>query len=277
MVDPALRLSIAVYAGDAAALRSALAAGADPNGRPCQRTPLADASERGHLACVEALLAAGANPNGVDQNIRRTPLHAACDHGHAHCVEALLRAGADPAVVNKGGWSALVEAAYHGRLEVASALLAAAPEMALITTKTSGNYPVQRALMKGHLDVARCLLELGPQSPAAAVLQALSWWGSEHHTDEALAPLYVLLAARQPLTPAQWAQVPWPCPGLGTALPAVLARSEDEARQLVAHLPHADKLRLRTAALCIARVERRWRLQLPADLLRPLLAAALQE
>ena len=156
-------------------------------------------------------------------------------------------------------------------------LLATAPHTAFTTHFDTGTYPVHWALLRGHLDVARCLLESSPQPPASAVLQALSWWGSEHHVEEALAPLYVLLAARQPLMPAQWAQVPWPCPGLGATLPAVLARSEDEARQLVAHLPYADKLRLRTAALCVKRAERCWRLQLPADLLRPLLLAALQE
>lgn len=100
---------------------------------------------------------------------------------------------------------------------------------------------------------------------------------SRHHTDDALAPLYVLLAARQPLTPVQWSELPRPCPGLGAALPAALARGEHEAAHLVAHLPYADKLRLRTAVLSVKRVELSRHLNLPAELLRPLLAAALQE
>lgn len=44
----------------------------------------------------------------------------------------------------------------------------------------------------------------------------------------------------------------------------------------MAHLPSADELRLRTVALCIKHVGRCQRLQLPAELLR-LLLAALQE
>lgn len=68
----------------------------------------------------------------------------------------------------------------------------------------------------------------------------------------ALRPLYVDLAARCPLSPEQWAQLPSPLPGLGAALPAVLERSEAEARALVAHLPHGNRLRLREAVRNLA-------------------------
>ena len=86
-------------------------------------------------------------------------------------------------------------------------------------------------------------------------------------------PLYALLVARQPLAPAEWARVPTPCPGLGAALPAMLARSEGEAAVLLAHLLAANRKRLRTAALFPKRVERRRCLSL-TELLRPLLLAA---
>ena len=89
--------------------------------------------------------------------------------------------------------------------------------------------------------------------------------------------LYVLLVARQPLTPAEWARVPAPCPGLGAALPAVLARSEAEAAALVAHLPAADRERLRTAVLGLARAQRRCRVHLPAELTGSPAAAALAD
>lgn len=52
---------------------------------------------------------------------------------------------------------------------------------------------------------------------------------------------------------AAMAVVPCPCPGLGRALPAVLARSEAEAAQLVARLPPGDGQRLRTSALSLHR------------------------
>ncbi|KAL4435608.1 hypothetical protein ABPG77_002571 [Micractinium sp. CCAP 211/92] len=87
-------------------------------------------------------------------------------------------------------------------------------------------------------------------------------------------PLYAALAASQPLTVAQWAAVPSPFHGLGAALPTVLARSEQEAAALVRHLPEDDRQRLRTCALCLARVQRRARAQLPIPLAHTLLAAA---
>lgn len=127
---------------------------------------------------------------------------------------------------------------------------------------------------------AHCLLEHGSLPPAAELLTALEVEAGLHGPmwpgDAFLLSLYAPLAARQPLTPVEWARVPVPCPGLSAALPAVLARSEAEAGHLVRCLPAADRQRLRTAAQCIRRVERRWRLSLPSELLRPLLAAAVE-
>ena len=132
--------------------------------------------------------------------------------------------------------------------------------------------------MGGHLAVARCLLALGAQPRAGALMATLEQDTARRFGEEAVAPLF---AARQPLTPAQWALAPWPCPGLGAALPAVLARSEHEATQLVQCLPYADKLRVRTAALCLKKkqnksMERNHHLRLPAELLRPMMLAAVE-
>lgn len=89
-------------------------------------------------------------------------------------------------------------------------------------------------------------------------------------------PLYACVAARLPLTEAEWALVPLPCPGLGSALPAVLQRSEAEAALLVARLPASDKERVHTFALCLARAERERQLPpLPGPLVARLLALCL--
>lgn len=85
-------------------------------------------------------------------------------------------------------------------------------------------------------------------------------------------PLYATLATAWPLTTTQWQQVPFPCPGLGTALPAVLARSQAEAALLVHHLPAADRSRLRTAALALHRLQRCLKVSLPTDLAHRILA-----
>ena len=81
--------------------------------------------------------------------------------------------------------------------------------------------------------------------------------------------------ARQPLTAAQWGQVPAPSAAVVGALPAVLARSREEARLLVQqHLDTGQRQRLRTLALCLARAQRRADVQLPLELTGRLLASA---
>ena len=93
---------------------------------------------------------------------------------------------------------------------------------------------------------------------------------------DAALPLFGEVAARWPLPPELWRQlVPWPCPGLGAALPAVLARSVEEATCLVRHLPEAEQQRLRTAALCLGRAQRVHEVPLPPVLAAKVLAAAL--
>lgn len=85
-------------------------------------------------------------------------------------------------------------------------------------------------------------------------------------------PLYPEVAAHWPLTAAQWAQVPSPCPGLGMALPAVLQRSEAEEALLVARLPGADASRLWGFALALHRAQRRLQVFLPVELARHILS-----
>jgi len=131
-------------------------------------------------------------------------------------------------------------------------LLAAEPTAALVYIE--GYTPLTAALLEQHAEAARCLLAEGPlpllQHPEQLLELLADWEG------EAARPLYPILAARQSLTPQQWGQVPSSCPGLGAALPAVLERSAQEAAHLVRHLPPADRQRLSTAALCLARAQR---------------------
>lgn len=122
--------------------------------------------------------------------------------------------------------------------------------------------------MRGRTSVARCMLEPGqlPQ-PAAPVLQALA----QVHK-QALMPV---VAARAPLSPAEWQLIPPRCPGLSNALPAVLERSAAEAALLAARLPAADRARARCAALSLARAQREAGVELPPALVTHILGAAL--
>ena len=70
--------------------------------------------------------------------------------------------------------------------------------------------------------------------------------------------------------------IPTACPGLGRALPSALACSDEQASQLVCHLPPADSERLRTFALCVARRQRSneecWPQYLPAAVVKRILS-----
>lgn len=283
MAGVAQQLHAAAEAGDVAALKAALTAGADPNAslpRPGTRhswAALHRACERGHLACVLELLAAGADMNILDSGAW-TPLHCAArgsGDGHVQCVGALLAAGADPCLTSDGS---TLGAAICGRVENIRALLAAAPQLALMPCR-DGKLPLWAALDLERADALRCLLEHGPLPSGlelfdivdAAVREQRSrgrLWGRE---------LYALVAARQPLTPVNWARLPFSSAGLRDVLPAVLARSETEASLLLMRLSSESRERLRTAALCLRRTERVHGLDLPVDIVRRLLPAAVEE
>ena len=77
-------------------------------------------------------------------------------------------------------------------------------------------------------------------------------------TDIAWELLPDFIASRLPLTEAQWALIPAPFPGLGRILSAALASSVAQAGQVVRRLPPPNAQRLRTFALCLARLRSGW-------------------
>jgi len=115
----------------------------------------------------------------------------------------------------------------------------------------------------GLIEAAHCLLAEGPLLPAGQLLDMLARYCRDGNSalplygGNSVLPLYPVIAARQPLTAAEWERVPDACPGLGAALPAVLARSAQEAALLVRRLPPADRQRLCTTAMCLGCAQRR--------------------
>ena len=97
-------------------------AGADPDQRRSEPSPLIQASRRGCAAAVEHLLGRGAGVNYRDSR-RRTALMWAAEGGHAGIAATLLAAGADPLLADAAGDTALTMGAWHGRLEVVRALV----------------------------------------------------------------------------------------------------------------------------------------------------------
>ncbi len=112
-----------VAGGDAAALETALAGGADAEA--CDRwgaSALALAAGKGDLEAVGVLLAHGAQVDRTSE-AGNSALMAAAARGHIEVVERLLEAGADPAHKNKWGLGADDWAAWPGNAaEVIAAL-----------------------------------------------------------------------------------------------------------------------------------------------------------
>lgn len=255
------------------------------------------AARLGALLAVAPSLLAGLHQHGWDA------LHLAALQGCAPAVELLLSRLPHPgkaAAANKLGHTPLHLAASRGRTECVRLLLAAAPQAALARDSQAGWLPLHWAVRGGHLATVHLLLEAAPAAAAAldrlrrsplhlaiarhrsqpAVARALLAVGpldavltTLQAAGQYMMPLFAdLVILRPPLGPSEWRQVPMPCPGLGRALPAALAHSPVQAACLVAHLPEADRLRLRTAALCLARAQRRRRVHLPSHIVEHLLS-----
>ena len=117
-----------------------------------------------------------------------------------------------------------------------------------------GRTPLRVALQQPHSPArVQAAALLATAGPTQAVLEDLCSTGTVIARE--LLPDFV--ASRLPLTEAQWALIPSPRPGLSHILPAALASSVSQAGQVVRRLPPPDAQRLRTFALCLARLQRR--------------------
>ena len=225
------------------------------------------------LAAVHAALEAGAGL-GTWGGWGRTALHSAARFNTdatalTATVEALVVAGADVRFKDIDGAEPLHAAPHNSNAQAAAAavraLLAAGVE---VLAKTNGGWTALRyALHWNNSHAAEALLEAMPTDSAMEDLCT-----ADIPVARQLLPAFV--TSRLPLTDAQWARIPAaPTPGLARALPAALACSVDQARQLVRRLPEPDVQRLRTAALCLARVQR----SLPLALVERILCSALDD
>ena len=260
--------------------------------------PLHLATQHGHEAVVGLLLQAAPQATMVAGSWGRLPLHLAAEEGHTALVAVLLEAG--PAAAMTGCNSGLLPLHVTGDAAVGQLLLQAAPAAALTQAAGCGSLPLHRAAEGGHAGMVELLLQAAPGSATARdsegdtpLIWALTGWPGctaaarrlaaampAHAALAALATAGTLalplladcVAAHLPLSDAQWALVPAPCPGLGRALPAALECSAAQAAQVARRLPAADARRLRTFALCLARVQRRTRVALPAEVAGRLVA-----
>lgn len=124
--DPGADLVAAVRTGDAAAVRTLLAAGADPNhpDPASGLTPLMFAAGRGDVETVAALVAAGALVDALDRKAGTGALHKACQGGHFPVAEQLVAAGASVDLqATSTGHTPLFEAIWFKADDIVALLL----------------------------------------------------------------------------------------------------------------------------------------------------------
>ena len=152
-----------VKAGDAAAARTLLARGGDPNSADADgSTVLHFAVENDETELIQALLAAGARARVANRH-GITPLHLAATNGNATIVQRLIAAGADVNGVTPGGETALMMAARTGDPETIKALLTHGAmvdakegwrgQTALMWAATENNAAAIRLLVEAGADV----------------------------------------------------------------------------------------------------------------------------
>lgn len=291
----------AAEGGSIVAVQLLLQAAPETAGSTSRRnnTPAHLAAARGHSAALQLLLAAAPESAEVADDEGNIPLHNAARGGHAAAVEVLLSAASNTATTRTSSYSGsqtplqlaaasrsdtaptavqlLLQAAPQTAVlgdarcnwplhvaqhpQSAQLLLAAAPEAA---TRPNGDglVPLQRALGSQRDSVACICLKAGQPSPVLAELSAV-----QRARPWSVGPLFgAFVAAFLPLSNDVWARIPVPLPEAAQALPAALACSMEQVRQVVQRLSASDRHRLQLFALCLARLQRRLRTLLPGPL-----------
>ena len=150
----------AAKAGDAAAVRAAIAKKADVHATAADgSTALHWAVHRDALDVVDLLLGAGANPKAANR-YGVTPLSLAATNGNARIVERLLRGGADPNTALPGGETVLMTAARTGDVAVLKALIEASANVNA-RESSRGQTALMWAAAENNVAAIKVLVEAG--------------------------------------------------------------------------------------------------------------------
>ncbi|MDZ4202377.1 MAG: ankyrin repeat domain-containing protein [Gallionella sp.] len=152
----------AVKAGDAAAVRRMLDAGADADSRDGNRdTLLMLAAHAGDLPMVRLLLQSGADVNATGEHgwsaLARAAYNADLKRGFADVVQALVEAGANVEAAIGYGVRPLMLAAGYGETAVVEVLLQAGAD---VLARNEGGYTALMMVKQKHyVDVVNLLHE----------------------------------------------------------------------------------------------------------------------
>jgi ankyrin repeat protein len=167
------KLMAAVQAGDVAAAKAQIAAGADvnlktpvvANGNDGQ-TPLLVACFLGHTEIVGALLAAGANPRITDYLLQATPIHKAAYAGRASALLALREDGTGDinAQGPYNGYTAMHDSVWHGHADCLAVILDW-PGVRFDLVGFDGLTPAGLAERLGYMEMVQMINRYMPSHP----------------------------------------------------------------------------------------------------------------
>lgn len=151
------RLLDAQNAGDAAALRAALAAGANPDLlAPNGSSVLMLAAHRGQLEHIEALLGAGAKPDlrqtQKDSELGDTALLRAFYGGNLAAAQRLVQAGASLSARNRWDWGPVHMAAQSGCIQCLKWLATQGQALDEPAPASRGETPTMLAASRGRVE-----------------------------------------------------------------------------------------------------------------------------
>ena len=157
-------LLAAARAGDVAALRRLLDAGAPVDARDARgRTALLVATHADQVEAARLLIARGADVNARD-DLQDSPFLYAGAEGRLEILKLTLAAGADLASTNRYGGTALIPAAHHGHVETVRELLKT--KIAIDHVNRLGWTALLEAIILGdggraHTEIVRLLVGAG--------------------------------------------------------------------------------------------------------------------